>query len=572
MHTTPVRERGSGTLSYLALGVLAAVILGTLVASGVGDRFAGGAGAVVCRTVQAGGPCGARPVARAPVHGGTADGTGGDKPPAGHKKGGGCHGFLGCTWSGAKSVGGGAWSAVKDTGSGLKSLVTTNPVTTGKGLGTFAWRESPVGQGVRAWKACGAGRYAECGDAVFCATTANGCLVRDMVIDDKTRDDLAKGHWGDATGRVLWNGGSLLIPTKIPGLSKLGGAGKAAKGAEDAGDAAKAGRVRAPVGGGDDPTLSLGNAEKQLQGIRRARGDAVHLSPSGIKDIAEDFRGLGPAERTRFLDQLALSELADIWGYAPKIDANLRADLMRSASPRMLQFLDGHPPFAESGGWYDFPGDLWRDSGPTRWDIKQGGVGTCWCLASMGALADQAPGTLERLFTKNPNGTYTVTFGDGVRVTVSRELPRDGAFVEHEAGWPALLEKAIAVREGGYDAVNGGRADHALHWLSGKPVTTYTAINRDMPTAREIAAHLANHDAMVLSIDKGTKLKGLRALEKMADRGIFDYHAYTVIEADPAAKTITLANPHGPSAPEITLTEKEYQKIKGMNLDLVPTR
>jgi hypothetical protein len=560
-HTAPVRERGSGTLSYLALGVLAAVILGSLVATGVGGRFAAGAGAVVCRTVRAGGPCGVRPVAQAPVRAGTADGTGGDKPSSAHKKGG-CHGFLGCTWSGAKHVGGGTWSAVKDTGSGVKSVFTTNPVTTGKALSTFVWRESPVGEGIRAWKACGAGRYAACGDAVFCATTANGCLVRDMVIDDKTRQDMAQGHWGDATGRVLWNGGSLFLPTKIPGLSRLGTAGKAA---EDATEATKATRA-APFGGGRDSTLSLGKAEKKLRVARRARGTDEHLRFPAIKEIAAEFERLGPAERTRFLDQVALSEMVDIWSAAPGIDVNLRSDLMQAASPSMLKFLDARPPFASLDGWYEFTGDLWRDSGPTRWDVQQGAVGDCWCLASMGALADQAPGLLKKMFTKNPNGTYTVAFGDGQRVTVTPELPYEGAHVYSEAGWPALLEKAIAARQGGYDAIRGGDAGQALHWLTGKRAVSYTSEGHDMPNAREIATDLGDHDALVFGINDGVKLKD------MAGRGIDADHDYTVIGADPAAKTITLANPHGPTTPEITLTEQEFMKTKGMALNRVPTR
>lgn len=558
-HAPPAGDRGAGMLAYLSLGVLAAVILAGLVTLGVGDRISEGAAAVVCRTVQDHGGCAAPAGDDAPS---TGEKSGGKKDAG--KKGGGCHGFLGCTWSGAKHVGGGVWGGVKDTGGGIKSVFTTNPVTTAKGLGTFLWNETPPGQVVRAWKACGAGHYAECADASACAVLSGGCLVRDLVVDDKTRDDLAKHRWGDAAGRVIWNGGSLFIPTKIPGLSRLGKAGKAA---EDAGDAAhvKPGRVAAPPG--ENPTVSLGRAEKQLRGARRARGDAEHLMFPAVEKLAADFERLGPAERTAFLDRFALSELADLWNAAPGIDKNLRSDLKQAASPSMLRFLDHRPPFTDPDSWYHFTGDLWRQTGPKRWDIEQGKVGDCWCLASMGALADQSPEALERMFTKNANGTYTVAFGDGTRETVSAEIPRSAAHVYDEAGWPALLEKAIAAREGGYDVIGrGGDTGVALHMLTGKPVAQFMTKDHSMLDAQAISTSLADHDAVVLAIDEGT------TLPEMTDRGIVADHAYTVIDADPAAGTVTLANPHGPTTPEITLSRQELMETDGLTLYRVPTR
>lgn len=562
-HARPAGDRGAGVLAYLSLGVLAAVILAGLVTLGVGDRFSAGAAAVVCRTVQVRGDCAAPAGDDRPSAGDTGGKSGGGND--GGKKSGGCHGFLGCTWSGAKHVGGGVWGGIKDTGSGVKSVFTTNPLTTAKGLGTFLWNETPPGQVVRAWKACGAGRYAECADAGFCAVLSGGCLVRDMVIDDKTRDDLEKHRWGDAAGRVIWNGGSLFIPTKIPGLSRLGKAGKVAEDAGDAARGAKPGRVAAPPG--ENSTLSLGRAEKQLRSARRARGDAEHLMFPAVKDLAADFERLGPAERTAFLDRFALSEMADLWAAAPGIDKNLRSDLKQAASPSVLRFLDHRPPFADLDSWYHFTGDLWRETGPKLWDVEQGKVGDCWCMASMGALADRSPETLEHMFTKNANGTYTVAFGDGTRETISAEIPRSAAHVYDNAGWPALLEKAIAARQGGYDVIgHGGDAGVALHWLTGRPVAQFMTKDHSMLDAQAISTSLADHDAMVLTIDEGTTLPG------MTDRGIVDNHAYTVTDADPAAGTVTLANPHGPTAPEITLSRRELMETDGLTLYRVPTK
>lgn len=50
--------------------------------------------------------------------------------------------------------------------------------------------------------------------------------------------------------------------------------------------------------------------------------------------------------------------------------------------------------------------------------------------------------------------------GCGLRVTVTDEIPIMGAQVTYEAMWPAILEKAVAQRMGGYDIM--GRAEIPL--------------------------------------------------------------------------------------------------------------
>jgi hypothetical protein len=438
----------------------------------------------------------------------------------------------------------------------VKSLVTTNPVTTGKALGTYVWHESPVGQGVRAWKACGSGRYAECGDAVFCATTANGCLVRDMVIDDKAKQDLAKGHWGDATGRALWNGGSLLLPTKIPGLSRFG---TAARGADDAGDAAKGVRGSSPRGGFESASKPYRDAEQDLRDARRDRGSDEHLTYPALRDLVAGFDDLSPAERTRFLGELTPTEVQDLLDGGPALGMNLRSDILAAAPEDVLDHLDTRPAFTNSGGWYTFDGDLWRDTGPVRGDVEQGDIGDCWCLAPEEAVADQAPERIKRLFHKNPNGTYTITL-EGRRVTVTPELPRNGAHVNERAGWPALLEKALAEHFGGYDTLSGGGdEDEVLYQLLGGRPEVFRVSEGTMPDTATIAGYLRDHDALVLGIDR-PKIPG------RTDRGIRWEHDYAVVAADPEAKTITVANPYGSSSPEVVLTEDEFRSLKGFVL------
>jgi hypothetical protein len=543
-------DRGASVFEYLALGALAVILVAGLVTAGVGRTLAAGTARVTSCAVQDRTGCAAR--ARAVPAAGTPR-TDAPRKKAAHKKGG-CHGFLGCTWSGAKNVGGGTWSAVKDTGSGMKSLVTTNPVTTGKALSTFVWHESPVGQGIRAWKACGAGRYAACGDAVFCATTVNGCMLRDVVIDDKTRQDTAKGHWGDATGRVLWNGGSLLIPTKIPGLSKLGRFGRAGE------------EARVPVGAERAPAGSFEKAQDELKDLRRDESSSSDVFLLHGAELARKFLALAPGDRTRLLDTMTRDELRAFYRDAGGFDENLPSDVLQAASRDALAKIHpAEPVFTHSGGWHLFTGDLWEGF-PVNRDVAQGSkIGDCWCLAASQSMASAPRGSLElqKMFTKNPNGTYTVTFGDGRRVTVTPMLPVNGALVADRAGWPAIMEKAMAVRtRGGYDGLTGSSPSSvSLKWLTGRDAEVYIG-RHDMPDLATVRTWWDDQDPLLVGFPRAADIK----IPAYDEKGIIPEHVYSVRDVDPHTGIVTLLNPHGPGSAIVTINKDELAGTSNLRL------
>jgi hypothetical protein len=109
-------------------------------------------------------------------------------------------------------------------------------------------------------------------------------------------------------------------------------------------------------------------------------------------------------------------------------------------------------------------GVLFRSTGPSLADIRQGSIGDCYFLASLGAVAQTHPQAIRDMITDNRDGTYTVRFfieGAAAYVTVDRMLPVDGnnMLVYSGAGraatlptvlhssnaiWPHLIEKAYA--------------------------------------------------------------------------------------------------------------------------------
>ena len=218
-----------------------------------------------------------------------------------------------------------------------------------------------------------------------------------------------------------------------------------------------------------------------------------------------------------------------------------------------------NPGFRNSGGWRAFKGKVFRGS-PKVGEIAQGGIGNCWCLASMGAVAKQAPGLIKQMIKKNADGTFTVTFGDGRRVTVSADLPVNGARVG-KSGWPAILEKAFAERYGTYDRLRGW-PDDAMEMLTGKAAKAHRA---QKPSIGEIAKGFRRRRAYAVSFPKDL------AIPNAAERGIVGNHAYAVIGVNKLKGTLKLANPWGKSAKTVTLSMREL-KDAGITLSESATR
>lgn len=112
---------------------------------------------------------------------------------------------------------------------------------------------------------------------------------------------------------------------------------------------------------------------------------------------------------------------------------------------------------------------LFKD-GVSADDVRQGGLGDCYFAAAMAAIAATPAGQrmLQQMIHDNEDGTYTVTFKDGQQITVDGDLyvAGDGtaAYGRPQGDlWYAIVEKAYAQRQGGYDDIGaGGNADEVF--------------------------------------------------------------------------------------------------------------
>eukprot|EP00928_Gymnodinium_smaydae_P024928 TRINITY_DN20018_c0_g3_i1.p1 TRINITY_DN20018_c0_g3~~TRINITY_DN20018_c0_g3_i1.p1 ORF type:complete len:1129 (-),score=112.23 TRINITY_DN20018_c0_g3_i1:184-3570(-) len=138
-------------------------------------------------------------------------------------------------------------------------------------------------------------------------------------------------------------------------------------------------------------------------------------------------------------------------------------------------------------GLMDKPGlKVMRDINPR--DVDQGGVGDCWLLSAISALAefDDAVLTLFKgrrdlhlppsdSFNKYTIRLYDLKTWDPVDVVVDERLIWDddqGSLLgcrpsEEGEIWPCLLEKAVAAHCGGWDKIDGGTCAHAWRILTG---------------------------------------------------------------------------------------------------------
>lgn len=238
--------------------------------------------------------------------------------------------------------------------------------------------------------------------------------------------------------------------------------------------------------------------------------------------------------------------------------------------------------------------DLYGKSGhPVSSDIKQGQLGDCYLLASMGSLAFQQPALIESAirydaeresfrvslyeaqrsllgFRKSPKKVdVEVTQGD-----LATDFARTGnypaaATSSPPAVWPAVIETAYAkhaVGPGetladGFDRIdNGGWPKDALFALSGAPADQLTGSrvkHREFSEVYEDLKHdLEHHRPIVLSTNpvKLTKEDGLLSSDNGAG------HAYMVegIRKVDEEVTITLRNPWGHNmAPEHGIHSKD---------------
>lgn len=216
-------------------------------------------------------------------------------------------------------------------------------------------------------------------------------------------------------------------------------------------------------------------------------------------------------------------------------------------------------------------------TGPSAGDMKQGQVGDCYLIATLGAIARTNPAAIGNMIVDNGDDTWTVRFyarGTAQYVTVDRYLPVDrqgrlifagmGAYANSGSTelWMPLIEKAYAqwyetgvsapnnsgrnayasIDTGYLTAVEGhliGAASSQWSWYGGGFSTNLS----------QIIARL-NQSGVAMTAGTAANPGG----------GLVGGHAYVITNYDASTGLFLLVNPWGASYPTVSLTAAQMDR------------
>jgi hypothetical protein len=261
-----------------------------------------------------------------------------------------------------------------------------------------------------------------------------------------------------------------------------------------------------------------------------------------------------PAEQA-LVDELKAAPDAGM-GERIEITDELISLLLGRSEPK-AKFKHRNVPFEEHHG--DFSG-----KGATPDDVVQGGLGDCYLLAALAAVARANPAAIESMIKDNGDGTYDVTIYvdtawfskklEKKTIKVKPTFPtKDGQPIYAEPGqtgangpklWVMLIEKAYAIHKGGYGSMEGGFGGPAMESITGK---VSEIVKTSSKTEDEIADLVEAKIAAGFAITAGADWALLQSTkDKAAADGVkVLQHEYAVSGIDKGAKTIDLQNPWG---------------------------
>jgi hypothetical protein len=217
-------------------------------------------------------------------------------------------------------------------------------------------------------------------------------------------------------------------------------------------------------------------------------------------------------------------------------------------------------------------------NGASYTDVRQGGLGDCYVLASLAEVALQNASAIYNMFIVNGDGTYTVRFFHGSvaeYVTVDSFLPTNGNgyFVFANMGgysgsasnelWVALAEKAyVQMNESGwlrpsvygggqnvYTAISGGWMYQSLGQITGQSTLAYQSVSGSMT-------------ALASAFNAGKSIC-LGSISDPPNSNVVGNHAYAVLGVNTTNQTVTVFNPwgmnNGQAADVITLSWSQIQ-------------
>ncbi len=237
-------------------------------------------------------------------------------------------------------------------------------------------------------------------------------------------------------------------------------------------------------------------------------------------------------------------------------------------------FLGNDRPTIASGTSYQSASGQLLQGGISVADINQGGLGDCWLMSSLGALANDRQSVIQNMFVSsnddNGDGTtdsWTVRFfkpdGSADYLTVDRFLPvnsgngsvyagwNGGSFAEsNNELWVALAEKAFAqVNQSGYIGRNNTNSYAALDggWMA-STLKTLTGASSSSQLATSMTA------TQLITLVNGA-VPITAGFVSGAGFGVVNGHAYTITSYNATTGRFRLNNPWGNTHADVTFSE-----------------
>jgi calpain family cysteine protease len=268
-------------------------------------------------------------------------------------------------------------------------------------------------------------------------------------------------------------------------------------------------------------------------------------------------------------------------------------DLLSALVPGMTAAKNPDLPWSDRKAQYKpvAGGTLYGPSGkPEKEEVKQGGLGDCYLLAAVIAVANANPQLIKNMIKDNGDGTYDVTLHEngmfassdaGKRktqvVTVTADFPTNDKgqplyaqpFQHSDAKhkpvggpvmWAMLIEKAYAQLEGGYDELNGSifHGEKGLKALTGAKIETYSVTDFSADVLlKNFDYNLKNSNAITAGINKSINPFDWKLIDQLH---IVTGHVYAVVGVDLTKRTVDLHNPHGENHQK-DLSVENFQRL-----------
>jgi hypothetical protein len=297
------------------------------------------------------------------------------------------------------------------------------------------------------------------------------------------------------------------------------------------------GANRLVAGGGNDTIVAVGGTSATVEGGSGLDSFWINSTGDTLTGVTTADTNAGAVHEISTFMPLRV-QVNGVWT-TTTVSKQLLGQTF--TEPTLAQYADGYANFSSD--------PLFSSAGPLEDDIQQGGIGDCYFLATLAALAKNNPELIRQSIVSLGDGTFAVQFfnSGGVKtyVRLDGELPTTswGGQAYDAVGtqsdiWAALMEKAWTYYrddEGSYESINAGLMSDAFTALGLKSQSIYSASSATS-LAQQLQSLLAAGDSVTFAtnVDTGNLIGG---------------HAYTVdhvtTDSNGNVTGIVLRNPWG---------------------------